>query len=998
MNSVNQKKKTINDFRTDGLLDGAGIINPKDFSDFQFNRSFWNCLGRSESRENHSALDDLIFPEDMHRARQFFSSPGAAISLRFLTWSGEVRHFRVTGELQDEYCVVGFVDITDHIHVEQALERNETYFRQLLSSSGDLLFVLDLDFHFVQYFHRPDDVEQLVTPSDFLGRTIFEIGFPDDALGIIAKTLRRTADTGKRSYAEYSLNMPAGTEWYSMVASRHDSAEDGVQIICMVRNVTEKVQADFKLKENAKRFELFFKNSLAGFFFMMLDEPIEWNETTNKDAALEYVFSHQRITKVNQAMLDQYGATEDSFIGLTPADFFAHDLLHGKQVWREFFDTGRALLQTDERKMDGTPIWIEGDYICMYDDQGRIVGHFGVQRDITRRKQAEQELEMAREKAEMAVRLRGEFLAHMSHELRTPLNGIIGFSDLLTRSPLSGSARQYAELAHQSAQLLLGIVNNVLDFSRLDAGKTETILSDEDPSRVARRAVDSVVFQAHKKGLELHLDLDPGLPSLVRLDAVHLQQILVNLLGNSVKFCEVGEIELKLEYLDTAERIRFYVTDTGPGIEASTRDSLFEAFQRGEKAGAETGTGLGLTIASQLVELLGGELKIREGEMTGTTFFFDIPVTPLDRSPADARLPDHIKRAAVAVPGSTGARLIRRILEGQGIQVITADNLQNLRSRLEGNSFDLILVDERLYGAGLEAVLSIQADKRPPVVLLQRVSEETMPLPDLARTELLRVPLPLDLSFLSRTLLKASHDREFLRPEPSRGWKGTVLVAEDNLVNRSLTRHMLQSIVPGVHILEAKDGKEALRLATENEPDLIFLDLQMPDMDGLETARHLRRWQPGAKLPIIALTAATMDGEREKAFEAGMSDFLAKPVARADFERTVKKWLKPAEQSSDLCQKVMSNTGLDEEAARSLLAEAARALRNDLLALETSLGHGQDETARRIMHHMRGTALGLYLEETGQILGSMQRKSKSGESVQEDLSSLRKSLDTYFAE
>ncbi|MDB9315665.1 histidine kinase dimerization/phospho-acceptor domain-containing protein [Spirulina sp. CS-785/01] len=244
-------------------------------------------------------------------------------------------------------------------------------------------------------------------------------------------------------------------------------------VIGVMKDITERMEVERVLKENKKQLDLFFNNSLEGFFFMMLDEPIEWHDGINKEAALDYIFEHQRVTKINQAMLDQYRAKASNFLGFRPKDFFAHDIGLGRQIWQGLFDRGRWKINTDERRLDGSQMWVEGDYICLYDKQGRITGHFGVQRDITEQRKAAIALSEAKEAAEAAAKAKSEFLANMSHEIRTPMNGVLGMIEVLLQTSLNAEQRDYLQTIQESGDTLLVIINDILDFSKIEAGNLQ---------------------------------------------------------------------------------------------------------------------------------------------------------------------------------------------------------------------------------------------------------------------------------------------------------------------------------------------------------------------------------------------------------------------------------------------------------------------------------------------------------------------------------------------
>ena len=971
-------ERALVEYLQDATLDGLGMMAEPESSQCWLSGGFWNNLGYPIPSTEDVAWHTLILPEDWEIWTGLFShlaeSPdnSANAVLRFIRKDQELRYFRVrAAQLSNKRIVLVFTDVSEEKQAAANLARQKNYLEQILMNTGDMVFVLDNRLRFVDHFHSDSEKDQLVRRNDFLGKSIAEIGFPEKALQAIEHALKRALSTGQRQKTEYELRLPHGKQWFSAVITLKSDPENGADtLICVVRNISDRVERESLLKDSARRFELFFNNSMAGFFFMMLDEPIYWNEGTDKEATLDYVFTHQRITRVNQAMLDQYRAREENFIGLTPADFFAHDPLHGREIWREFFDSGRALMQTNERRMDGSLMWVEGDYICTYDELGRITGHFGVQKDITERKEAEQKLEEARIEAERANRARGEFLAHISHEIRTPLNGVIGFTDLLSQIDLPGAGNQYAALAQQSASLLLGIVNNVLDFSKIDAGKMKLDLEPTDITRIARESMDAVVYQGHKKGLELVLDIDPSIPSAVLADSLHLRQVLVNLLGNAVKFCESGEVVLSINSGIREGNFRFAVRDTGPGIDELQMDRIFEAFSQGQRQGQRmAGTGLGLTISSELVKLMGGLLKVESARGIGSTFYFDLDLEIQDSSSPYSR-PESLERCLIAARHPAQRKTMDRLLRSWGAECVHAASLSELTEAVKGGPFDLVLIDDELNSEVLTAVLDDKDSAR--VVVLERLNESTFP-DNLTDSSVVRLTRPVDARSLSRALSGLPTKSAKSALEKLSG-KARILVADDNIVNRTLTRHIIANLMPGAEIIEASNGREVLNLLSARPVDLIFMDVQMEPMNGLETTLEIRRSKQKQPI-IIGLTASNMNNERDKSLASGMDGFLEKPAVREDFLRVLRTLVDSRKSSRPEPSRNVFNesrfllqTGLDSASVSALLDAARKNLRDNMRSLKQAASSGDAAEFARTLHIMKGTALSMCLEELAEAL------------------------------
>ena len=369
--------------------------------------------------------------------------------------------------------------------------------------------------------------------------------------------------------------------------------------------------------------EAFFSQSMAGCFFMMLDEPVRWDETVDKQQVLDYVFAHQRVTRINDAMLAQYGDPRAQFIGLTPADFFAHDLAHGRDLWTKFFDQGRTLIESDERKADGTPMWIEGEYVCLYDDQGRIKGHFGIQRDVTMRKQAQAEREEFIEELEARNAEMERFTYTVSHDLKTPLVTIKGFLGLLRQDMARNDvARVETDLAQisQATDTMAQLLSELLELSRI--GRQMNPSEAVSLTELAREAVTLVDGAISARGVEV--EVAPEMPE-VWGDRLRLLEVYQNLIENAVKFMgDQTEPRIEIGARQQGSEVVCYVKDNGIGIDPKYHENVFGLFNRLDQR--IEGTGIGLALVRRIVEVHGGRVAVESaGEGQGSTFSFTLP-------------------------------------------------------------------------------------------------------------------------------------------------------------------------------------------------------------------------------------------------------------------------------------------------------------------------------------------------------------------------------------
>lgn len=548
-----------------------------------------------------------------------------------------------------------------------------------------------------------------------------------------------------------------------------------------------------------------------------------------------------------------------------------------------------------------------GPWYLTKDEVGGVI--ISIQ-NITNAVKINEELKNAKETADIASKAKSEFLANMSHEIRTPLNGVIGFSDLLLTTPLNEIQMQYLNYINESGENLLSTINDILDFSKIESGKMELLIEKTDVYDMLSQVINVIIYQSQKKNIELLLNIEPGLPKILFLDEARLKQILINLLGNAVKFTEKGEIELKVEKLrmnDSTIALRFSVRDTGIGIPVEKQKYIFNAFTQENSSISKRygGTGLGLTISNNILGYMGSHLSLSSVKEKGSVFFFDIEI-PYEIPQLREEDEITIKTALVVDDNETNRIILEHMLTYKNIRSTLASNgMEALEILLKGERFDVILMDYHMpVMSGLETIDKIiglfnQRKETSPFIVLSSSSEELGILTSVRKIENAHLLLkPIKSHDLYKTLKKVDQNYavEISKDQSEKvshvfASELEVLLVDDNVVNMVLNNRIVKSLVPGIHLTEAVNGLQALEECRKKQFSIIMMDVQMPIMSGIEATRNIRMLPGYEHIPIIGVTAGNVLGEKEKCLEAGMNDFLPKPIRQKDLVEVLKKYI-----------------------------------------------------------------------------------------------------------
>ncbi|MBS0205974.1 MAG: PAS domain-containing protein [Planctomycetes bacterium] len=715
-----------------------------------------------------------------------------------------------------------------------------------------------------------------------------------------------------------------------------------------------------------------------------------------KDEQFRLVFGNKRFCET-------IGIPLQDFTGKTDFELFPHDFAAKyRRDDLEILQTGKTIEDIEEIvQPDGQRYYIQTLKCPVRDAEGHIIGIQGMFWDVTDRKRAEEALRRAKEAADAASKAKSDFLANMSHEIRTPMNAVIGMTELLLDTQLSTNQREYLSIVQESGEALLTLINDVLDFSKIEAGKFELDRAPFDVRETLGDTMKSLAVRASRARLELAFEVGPDVPLVLEGDYARLRQIIVNLVGNAIKFTPKGEVVLTVSCDARDERtanLHFSVTDTGIGIPADKLESIFEEFKQVDSSTTRTygGTGLGLAISSRLVELMGGRIWVESEMGEGSTFHFTARFSIGDDALQQVRQQtDLVADLSVLVvdDNSTNRRILRDMLLNWGMHPIVASNAYEafrLLSDAErrGRPIRLLLSDVNMPDvSGFTLAEWIRAEPKldsTSIIMLTSSGREG----DGERRDKLRIAArlmkPLKQSELFDAIITtlgvdvmrvAARETEASSPAPQvRPLK--ILLAEDNLANQKLAVGVLMR--QGHSVVVAGTGVEAIS-EWESQPfDVILMDVQMPQLDGLEATRAIREreLQTGKHTPVIAMTAHAMSGDRERCLASGMDEYLSKPIrARQIAEKLAILFRETAESvplqtahAESTSQSTLPIIDWDQalegiDGDHQLLADVITAfletLPGTLAAIEAAVRSKQASTLQRLAHTLKGELLAI---------------------------------------
>ncbi len=802
--------------------------------------------------------------------------------------------------------------IVDHLS-----ERDKRY-SEIIESANDLIYEIDHE-GTISYVNERITHVLGYSRNEFVGKK-FWIFCRTDKMNQVKKIYLELVAKGQlESYLEIPiLSKSTDTIWFGQNVSFFYKGDTFMKANVVARDVTRrKLNEERILQLSQFQHSILSSTDLAIVTINREGKITSFNK--GGEAMLGYSM-HELVNVHSPLVLHSKKQLIERSIELTkqykikiqhPIEIFTYEIVKGKKE----FDTREWVFL----RKNGEEILVELTMSPLKDSANEINGFLTVAKDITSRKMAEDELLKAKVLAEKASNAKNEFLANMSHEIRTPLNAIIGYTELLVGSKLDEIQRQYMQFVHQSSHVLLDTVNDILDFSKIEAGKLELAEDEVDLHELCGKAIDMIRIQAAKKKIELLLSIAKEVKEVVWADSHRLSQILVNLLGNAVKFTQEGEIELKVEAITTdadgLEMFRFSVRDTGVGIAKKNQSKIFKVFEQEDLSTTKKfgGSGLGLSIANSLLKLMNSELQLVSEAGEGATFYCDVAFKTKGEYKQQLGEMPPIQSLLIIDNNASSRAVVREMFQDTSVRIDEAESgLQAVEMIILGKQeYDLILVDQHMpfmngFATKQQIAERYQGAKPLKFILMSSSIENETLRKELRRFDIGHfVKKPIKQKQLTKVLNEVFLDacqvdfRDVLQQKKESQNEAienpknpVILIAEDNAINMLLAKAMVKSILPLANIIQAKNGKEALDLFKKEQPDLILMDIQMPELNGIEATKKIRaKGGRGHGVKIIALTAGIMPSEKAQCFDAGMNDYISKPFAKKTLEEVIAKWL-----------------------------------------------------------------------------------------------------------
>jgi two-component system sensor histidine kinase/response regulator len=869
-----------------------------------------------------------------------------------------------------------FRDITEWKKTEEELQKSKNQVEAILANIPAVIFSYTIDSNGeLDITYLNDNVTKILgfKPDDFIGNTEFfkSCIHPDDRKLSVEKTQELLSE--RFIEMEYRFIDKDGD--YHWIFDRHSviSQKDGVtEVLGVWVDITERKQAEEALQNE--------KNKLHSIIDAMEDG------LTFQDKDFNIIFQN----RVANYYLPGIG-------GKCYKVYEGRDTICPGCPVKLAYEDGKSHIS--ERKTvipSGEILFWENVANPIRNSKGEIIACLEINRNITERKRVEAKLQEAKKDADAANKSKSEFLANMSHEIRTPLNAVIGLTRLmLTDKDLNTKQRETLLKINNSSKLLLGIINDILDYSKIEAGKLEMDYHPFSLNEILDNLRSIFNDKISEKGLDFYYDISSDIPGILLGDSLRLSQVITNLLGNSLKFTEKGHVELRIKKIREDDKqciLRFEVTDTGKGISEEDQERLFQAFTQADTSTTRKygGTGLGLVISNKILELMKGELRLESAPGKGSNFFFEIPFEIISKqtlfNPEKQKKFSGMKTLIVD-DQEIARNTLYKILESWNMSAVVASSGREavdavIKADEENSPFGLILMDWKMPGElnGIQAISEIRCLNKNgvisssdiPVFIVSAYQRGELDEVKHGFDALLYKPVTASSFFETLNTIIGSESSDIQTKGETIGipcLSGySILLAEDNETNKDVALRWLERTSVSIDV--ANDGKEAVRMSEEKEYDLILMDLQMPNMDGFDAAELIRSKKP--ELPIIALSAAVMESDVRKSKDAGMNGHIKKPIDETELYQTLSKWLNVerilkedyTEKKEDDTSSIPELKGFDTEIGlksvdndngfyKQMLLKFKRQLASDFNNVISIVKDG-DEQAPSMIHTLKG--------------------------------------------
>ena len=869
-----------------------------------------------------------------------------------------------------------------------------------------------------------DSVSELIVLTDQNGKIIrcnqavvTHLGLSFDE--ILGKSFSKIF-LGKETIPEKldkEIRLPAIPGWFEISSYPVDFGDKHKRVIFIIRDVTQQKNNELEVLRQKEFFQTLIENS-----------PV----------AIVTLDLNQRITSCNPAFLNAFGFTKQEVMGRELDPFFAenHEYNHAIKLTQAVLQGGKVHIFEQRPRKDGTLLDMEilGVPVVIGEEH---IGVLAMYHDVT-------DLVQARREAEAADRAKSEFLATMSHEIRTPMNGIMGMTDLVLATKLNGEQRDYLETARESADALLSIINDILDFAKIESGKLDLEKIDFDLRTTVENVVYSLVPRAENKHLEIACFIPLEIPANLVGDPGRIRQILFNLIGNAIKFTEKGDILVKVDRVietESSVTLKFEVSDSGIGIPPERQKAIFDKFTQVDSSTTRKygGTGLGLAITKQLVEMMGGELGVESDLGKGSVFWFSLILekqeNPSEETPfQDINFSEY--RILVVDDNNTNRVIMTKSVQNFGCEVVEVvdgrEALEALRAeKAKSNPFDLVLLDMQM--PDLDGEDTLRLIKEDPeiqdtvVVILTSMGYrgDAARLQEMGCAGYLVKPVKMKQLYEALQTLfvekstgnlveKKSIITQHSLTEQMRQ-KVRILLVEDNLVNQKLGLAIMQKA--GYPVDLARNGAEAVQAVKFKKYNLIFMDVQMPEMDGLEATRQIRKYETeGFHTPIIAMTAHAMKGDKERCLEAGMDDYLSKPLEAKAVLKKIEQWadivsfeMRPVGEDMDErkesevpfdVETALKQLGIERDFLNELMQDFQRDLDIKFDLLRDFIQVGDFEKISSLAHNIKGAAATLRADDISNLAKALEIQAKNGELLKcqqlvEQIGQQKEKIDTF---